>query len=50
MSMKDTHKHISVTDELFDKFVAHTVSTLKEMKVKIDCLKETVKIINDIRE
>ena len=44
--MRECHRKLKITDEQFDRFVGYAVQALKEMKVKMDCLKEAVVAIN----
>lgn len=49
-NMIKAHKGIKITDKLFDQFINHFVHSLKEMKIKIDVLRDFLKIIQDLRE
>lgn len=41
-SLQQAHKGVKITDQMFDQFVSYCVQAMKEMRVKQDCLRETV--------
>lgn len=48
--MQEAHKDIPISDQLFDAFISLCVQSLKEMRVKHDCLKETTRTLQSLRD
>ena len=49
-SLTEAHRSMDINDQLFDQFVSLCVQSLKEMRVKHDCLKETVRALQSLRD
>lgn len=45
-SLVEVHRHYPITDEIFDAFNSHCISSIKEMrKLKIDGLREMINML-----
>jgi len=50
-SLVETHRHYPITDEIFDAFNSHCISSVKEMrKLKIDGLREMINMLQQLRD
>ncbi len=50
-SLVEAHRHYPITDEIFDAFNSHCISSVKEMrKLKIDGLREMINMLQQLRD
>ncbi|CDW90472.1 protozoan cyanobacterial globin family protein [Stylonychia lemnae] len=49
-SLHEAHSKFKINDNQFDGFVSHCVQSMKEMRVKQDCLREMVKVLQNLRD
>ena len=49
-SMKDAHKGRGITDKEFDLVFGHVVSTMKELKVPEELIKEVGDLLETVRK